>query len=145
MFLDGEENVKLGDFGLATSKKARSKVVADVGHKVGTSELRASRLCLSVYRSMTTLRPSTPERDGALAFLEHGRFRVPGRTERLSVDLDVDLMLMLILILMLLLILILILILILEKICFWLTVTNLGIREDLDHALWSCGESRFQG
>lgn len=35
MFLDGEENVKLGDFGLATSKKARTKVVADILQKVG--------------------------------------------------------------------------------------------------------------
>lgn len=35
MFLDGEENVKLGDFGLATSKKVRTKVVADVLQKVG--------------------------------------------------------------------------------------------------------------
>eukprot|EP00752_Nemacystus_decipiens_P009926 g8853.t3 len=35
VFLDGEENVKLGDFGLATSKKARSKVVADIRQKRG--------------------------------------------------------------------------------------------------------------
>ena len=33
VFLDGEENVKLGDFGLATSKKAHTKVV-DMQHKV---------------------------------------------------------------------------------------------------------------
>eukprot|EP00903_Cladosiphon_okamuranus_P014260 g13246.t1 len=35
VFLDGEENVKLGDFGLATSKKARPKVVADMRQKRG--------------------------------------------------------------------------------------------------------------
>ncbi|CAM9232741.1 unnamed protein product, partial [Scytosiphon promiscuus] len=33
VFLDGEENVKLGDFGLATSKKVRAKTFADSRHK----------------------------------------------------------------------------------------------------------------
>ncbi|CAM9897400.1 unnamed protein product, partial [Hapterophycus canaliculatus] len=37
VFLDGEENVKLGDFGLATSKKVRAKTFADSRHKLSLS------------------------------------------------------------------------------------------------------------
>lgn len=38
LFLDGEENLKLGDFGLATSKKVRDKIV-ELQHKVGGTSL----------------------------------------------------------------------------------------------------------
>lgn len=45
VFLDGEENVKLGDFGLATSKKARSKVVADIRHNKVEVEAESLTIC----------------------------------------------------------------------------------------------------
>lgn len=48
VFLDGEENVKLGDFGLATSKKARERV-ADLQLKV---KRRGLAFCLLQARTI---------------------------------------------------------------------------------------------